>query len=265
MDILPNRNKSTIIEYFNSLKNPENVQVVTMDMWKYYRDAVYQALPNAFVVIDKFHVVKIANDALNTLRKSYKDELGRKRNKALKHDRYLLLKREHDLKPLPDIPLRDTWLNEIPRLKTAYELKEEFFKIYDSKTKKEALRRYKEWKLKVPSNMKEYKEVIKSVEAWKPEIFNYFDFRVTNAFVEGFNSTIRAIEKQGRGYSFDVLRAKVIFCINHKVDKPSYGQDRFYDMPFGGFNMFSPQSYMRKKDYGVKFDDIINTLNEGML
>ncbi|KGG81094.1 hypothetical protein Y919_02770 [Caloranaerobacter azorensis H53214] len=265
MDILPNRNKATIVEYFRNLRNPENVEVVTMDMWSPYRDAVYETLPNAIVVADKYHVLRIANKVLDTLRKSYKGKLSKEQIKALKHDRYLLLKREHDLKPLPDIAFRDAWFNEIPELKVAYELKEEFFKIYDSKTKEEALRRYKEWKLKIPPDMKEFDEVIKSVEAWKTEVFNYFDYRITNAFVEGINSTIRAIEKQGRGYSFDVLRAKIMFCINHKVERPSYGEGVFYDMKFGGFNRFNPSINMRTKDYGVPFDDIIEALNEGLL
>ncbi len=259
MDLLPNRNKPTIIDYFKNLKNPYNVEVVTMDMWEPYKDAVYQALPNAIIVIDKFHVVKMANDALNTLRKSYKDKLGQKKNKALKKDRYVLLKREHDLRPLPDIAFRDSWFNEIPELKVAYELKENLFKIYDAKTKNQARMLFNNWKVSIPDDMKEFKDVAATIENWYTEIFNYFDCRVTNAFVEGINSTIRAIEKQGRGYAFEVLRAKVMYFINHKVDKPSYGSGTFSNMMMRGSWNDVP------KDYGVQFEAIIKAINEGLL
>lgn len=262
MDLLPNRNKATIIEYFKNLKSPYAVQYVTMDMWEAYRDAVYETLPNATVIIDKFHVVKLGNEALNSLRKSYKAKLGQKKNKALKKDRYVLLKREHDLKPLPDIAFRDAWFNEIPELKVAYELKENLFKIYDAPTKKQAMMQYKAWRTSIPDDMEEFKAVRDTIDRWNREIFNYFDYRITNAFVEGINSTIRAIEKQGRGYTFEVLRAKVMFFINHKVDKPSYGQNVFYDMRFGGFDLFNNDE---PKDYGVPFKAIIKAINEGLL
>ncbi|HHV95762.1 MAG TPA: ISL3 family transposase [Clostridiaceae bacterium] len=260
MDLLPDRNKSTIIEYFNNLKNPYSVQVVTMDMWEPYRDAVYQTLPNAKIVIDKFHVVKMANDALNTLRKSFKNRLGKKKNKSLKQERYLLLKREHDLKPLPDIAFRDAWFNEIPELKVAYDLKESLFKIYDASTKSEAKMLYNKWKASIPDDMSEFREVAKTIDNWYTEIFNYFDYKVTNAFVEGINSTIRAIESQGRGYTFEVLRAKVMFFINHKVDKPSYGSGTFSNILMSGFNLIN-----ETKDYGVPFENIIKAINEGLL
>ncbi|MEF9839434.1 MAG: transposase [Lachnospiraceae bacterium] len=40
------------------MKEPKKVEVVTMDMWSGYRSAVYETLPKAMVIIDKFHVVK---------------------------------------------------------------------------------------------------------------------------------------------------------------------------------------------------------------
>ncbi|OGT07632.1 MAG: hypothetical protein A3J49_19005 [Gallionellales bacterium RIFCSPHIGHO2_02_FULL_57_16] len=47
---------------------------------------------------------------------------------------------------------------------------------------------------------------------WKDYILNYFDDeRVTNAFTESFNSKIRRVYRNGRGYAFERLRAKVLF------------------------------------------------------
>jgi len=118
---------------------------------------------------------------------------------------------------------------------------------------------YKVWRESIPDDMKEFKEVRDTIDRWHREIFNYFDYRITNAFVEGINSTIRAIEKQGRGYAFEVLRAKVMFFINHKVDKPSYGSGTFSKMMLSNFWDDEP------KDYGVPFKAIIKAINEGLL
>lgn len=164
MELLPNRNKPTIIDYFMKLKNRSAVKIVTMDMWQTYRDAVHTALPNAKIVIDKFHVVKMANHALNEYRKSFKAKLGRKRNLTLKQDRFVLLKREHKLPVFPHKVIRDAWFSEFPELKRAYELKEEFFKIYDCHSKSEALMKYKAWKASIPDNLEVFKEIVDTVD-----------------------------------------------------------------------------------------------------
>jgi transposase len=69
MDILKERNKPNIISTLQSLRNPKKVEVVTMDMWPTYRNVVYETLPKALPVIDKFHVVKMANEQLDSKRR----------------------------------------------------------------------------------------------------------------------------------------------------------------------------------------------------
>ncbi|MFZ8286734.1 transposase, partial [Staphylococcus aureus] len=68
-----------------------------MDMWTPYRDAVQTVLPDARIVIDKFHVVRMANDALEKVRKGLREQLTPKQRRGLMHDRFVLLKRERDL------------------------------------------------------------------------------------------------------------------------------------------------------------------------
>lgn len=255
MDILPNRNQDTIENYFRRLKNPLNVKVVTMDMWDPYRTAVYKTLPNADIVVDKYHVDSMANDALNLYRKSLKKQLG-ERNIVLKKDRHVLLRREDKLN-WTDKVIREVWFKEIPELETMYNLKEEFFKIYDkTKNKRQGIEMYEQWKKSIPEGTEFYNAVLTALENWKHEITNYFVHRVNNAFVEGANSAIRAIESQGRGYDFDVLRAKVMFCIRHKVVVPKYGTNTFSRYLFEDYS---------NKDYGVTFKDIVQAINEGLL
>lgn len=97
VELLANRNKETIIKYLYQLDGKEHIQYVTMDMWRPYRDAVEDVLPQANIVIDKFHVAKMANEALERVRKSFRESLTPKQRRGLMHDRFVLLKRESDL------------------------------------------------------------------------------------------------------------------------------------------------------------------------
>jgi transposase len=58
---------------------------------------------------------------------------------------------------------------------------------------------------------------------WHKKVFNYSDHRVTNAYTESANKHIKSIARQGRDYSFDVLRAKALFTnAKHKVKSKSF-------------------------------------------
>lgn len=97
-----------------SLQKPNNVEVVTMDMWSGYRNAVYETLPNAIVVIDKFHIVKMLTEQLDNMRRRY-SRLG---PAELKRNRAIFLMREDKLTPYAR-DLRQQWFNEYPKLETA--------------------------------------------------------------------------------------------------------------------------------------------------
>jgi transposase len=83
------------------------------------------------LVADKSHVLKLATSALEKLRKEISAGLTETQRKTLKmHDRYLLLRRRHDLKP-EELFVLESWIKNIPLLGMGYELKERFFAIYD--------------------------------------------------------------------------------------------------------------------------------------
>lgn len=256
MDITIDREKPTVIEWLSNLKNPENVEIVTMDMWKPYRDAVYAVLPNAYVVIDQFHVVRQANVALNEIRKAQRKKLNKKQNLQLKRERFVMLKRPKSL-DFTHLVYRDAWFNELPTLKVAYNLKEGLFNMYKCKSKEEAIAYYEDWKKSIPKEMKEFKAIAKTIDGLKKEVFNYFDGRVTNAISEGVNSVIRDIDGHGRGYDFEILRAKALFYLNHKIEKPKYASNTFSNMLYGGFGDDLP------KDYGVPLTELQKAINAG--
>lgn len=236
VELLPNRNKETIIKYLSSLQGKEEIAYVAMDMWAPYRDAVLQVLPDAKIVIDKFHVVKMANEAVERIRKSFKAELAPKIRRTLMHDRYTLLKRESELTDKEAL-LLSGWANNFPTLALAYRLKEDFFKIYEAKNRNDALALFANWEISVAHEVRDaFSDLIRAWRNWQPYILNYFDHPVnqpiTNAYTESLNNLIRVMNRLGRGYSFEALRAKILFsegAFKKELQRPKFErrQDRF--------------------------------------
>lgn len=91
-------------------------------------------------------------------------------------------------------------------------------------TRKQAEAAYLAWKDSVPQGIRGYfADLEKAVENWHTEVFNYFDHKITNAYTESANNHIKSIARQGRGYSFEVLRARTLFTnAKHKVERKSF-------------------------------------------
>lgn len=224
VDLLEKRDQKTVQKYLSELKDGHRVEAVTMDMWRPYRQAVHATLPNAMVVVDKFHIVRMANQALEQVRKGLRESLSDKKRRTLKKDRFILLHRKRDLDD-QDLFILDTWAKNFPQLGQAYELKEEFFNIWDEETDKQAAwSRYTEWKKAIPDELtSQFKDITTAVDNWQGPIFNYFDTGVTNAYTEALNGLTKLIHRMGRGYSFEAVRAKMLYSEGlHMKRKPTY-------------------------------------------
>ena len=223
IDMLKTRNKPVVEKYLLGMPDRKRIEVVTMDMWQPYKDAVEGTIPQAKIVVDRFHVVKMANKSLDELRKSLKAGMTSVQKRQLMRDRYVLLKRHRDLEA-KDLLLLDTWLGNIPSLETAYKLKEFFFDMYELKDKKEAQERYQTWRDTLEANPDVapfYSDLVRAVTNWYDPIFNFFDFQITNGYTEAMNGLIKVANRIGRGYSFEAIRAKMLFRNGHKT-KPSF-------------------------------------------
>ncbi|MHB8176879.1 MAG: ISL3 family transposase [Vulcanimicrobiaceae bacterium] len=211
VNLLRDRNKRTVTAYLHALEGRDRVQYVAMDMWSPYREAVVAVLPQATVVVDKFHVVRMANVAMETVRKTIRRRLSDKQRRGLMHDRFLLLKREHELNAQQRF-IVDTWAVQHPELGEAYRLKERFFSLYDAEDRHEAANSYATWVAAIPSELRAaFTPITTAFKTWHEPIFNYFDHPITNAYTESLNNLIRMMNRLGRGYSFEALRAKILF------------------------------------------------------
>ncbi|EMH0061283.1 ISL3 family transposase [Providencia rettgeri] len=212
-DMLPARTQDTLMPYFATLPDAEKVEWICSDMWRPFKKSFKLYLPNAKLVIDKFHVVRMASQALEIERKSLQSELNRySRLNMKKHLRWLLLKRpssltEEQLEVLSQLETLH------PEFKEAYDFKEQFYDIYEAADKDEAIRRFAEWENTIPKHLKSFHSVAKTVHNHFEDIFAYWDapIRITNAYTEGHNGITRVANRMGRGYTFEVIRAKMLY------------------------------------------------------
>lgn len=232
IDILKDRNQETVQKYLTGLPDKNRVEVVTMDMWRPYRLAVEETLPNAIIVVDKFHIQRMGNNAMETIRKQLRASLSDKRRRTLKKDRFILLRRARDLKA-QDLLILQSWTHNFPTLGAAYELKETFFNIWDETDRHAAESKYDVWKAGIPLELADqFEAIVTAMQNWRTQIFNYFDRAFTNAYTEAMNGMIRVVDRAGRGYSFEALRAKMLFAIGlHKIQRPAFRKARKGEPP----------------------------------
>lgn len=264
IDITSDRKLRTVRQWLANLPEKERTECATIDMWGSYKDALTMEMPNVFIVIDKFHVIKHLNEALDTIRKKYTATLTDKERRHIKGNRWLLLSNSEELEGMSPIRLHDI-LYSFPKLKEPYEIKESFRDIYlFSKTREDAERAFDEWKETI-NDYPEYLAFADTVENWRTEIFNYFDFRFTNAVTESLNKVSKEISAQGRGYNFSVLRAKLLYrneaakpakFAYHEPKRPS--MEGMYDMTYSFMTPF----FGKKKSVEVSAGTDIDILSE---
>lgn len=218
-DILPQRNQIALTEYFSQLDEPERVLWVCTDMYRPFKKSLASCFPNAQWVIDHFHVVAYANRALDDLRKKYQATLTDKQRIHVKKGlAYVLKTREKDLKAEDaDILRMIRRANPQHPLIVAFDLKEDFFNIWDDNptSKENAIKAFDEWEASIPNDpwFDTFRVLAKTVHNFHTEIFRAWDCPtvITNAFTEATNGLIRHQDSGGRGYSFDILRLKMLY------------------------------------------------------
>lgn len=209
------RTQEHLKPFFQSLKDREKVEWVCTDMWRPFKRSFSQYLPNARLVIDKFHVVKMASEALEEERKKYQATLSKdERIQVKKSIRWLTLKRPGNLSTTERKAL-EIVRQTIPDLAEAYDFKEAFFRIYDDPDKQSAMHAFEAWEKSLPANeLERFHSLAKTVHNHYEDIFAYWDSPapITNAYTECLNGLIKLSNRMGRGYSYEIIRAKTLYA-----------------------------------------------------
>ena len=189
--------------------DPDKIKIITCDMSLGFEKGVNAHFSNADTIIDKFHVIKHANEAVDTVRK---EEV--KTNSLLKKTKYLWLKNECNL---TESQLKKKKSLSSKHLKTAraYAQKVELQDIYETCTDRAAaesrLKKLCSWLMR--SRLEPMKKFCGTLKNHWDEILNYFDNRFTNAVLEGTNSVIQNIKTRARGFRNDEYLKAMIYLI----------------------------------------------------
>ena len=172
-------------------------------------------------MVDKFHVVRMANDAIERIRKRLRRELEPKTRIKTKNERFVLLKCLRELTDEEKEKLQG-WSKLYPALAFAHDAKEGFRAIYDQPHRKAAETEARAWLAQLsPMIATEFRETAGALSSWWQEIFNVYDYPVTNASPESVNRPAKDVNRMGRGYSFDMIRARLLF--DQEARKPTSG------------------------------------------
>ena len=229
-DLLPTRTMKTLRAYFKQFPNPKDVEVFTADLWNNYATVARDFFPHATFVADRFHVQRMATNALEAVRKQVRKGLERKERLRLKDDRHILLMNGSRLTPHQQ-KLVEAWSTTYPALGEAYQVKEAFVAIWTNQDRQTAGEALDDWLASIPPSMIEpFRELIQVSRSRREHILNYFEHRITNAYTESINRLAKSINRMGRGYTLEVVRAKLIYDTNARKKGakivPIYGKRR---------------------------------------
>lgn len=206
LSVLPDRRLETVEAFLRSI--PEELRAtigeVCTDRYEGYTSAVKKVLPQAKIVVDRFHVAEAYRDGADQLRKQVqrelKAELSEEEYQGLKGTMWLFRRDPQGLSP--EERRRLALLFECaPDLKRAYDLREQLSAIFDTAhTKASATAAIQRWMKRVRSSgLSCFNHFLVTLENWLDEITNYFVNRLTSGFVEGFNNKVKVLKRRCYG------------------------------------------------------------------
>lgn len=183
-----------------------DIKVVTIDMSAAFFASVVENAPNARIVFDHFHVVKLMNESVDKVRRdAYRNEKDKAVKKFIKGTKWLLMANRKDLEEAEGGTARLDQALELNRpLFEAYYLKEELREIWLQPDKKDADKKLTEWveSMKATGNDHLIKTA-NTVMAYRSGILSWYDHRISNAKVEGLNNKIKVLKRVAYGFRDD--------------------------------------------------------------
>ncbi len=195
------KDNETVKDFVVDLKkhggDPEQITDAAIDMSKAFIKGVKEQLPNAVVTFDKFHLIRLMNEALGKIRA----EEARLFPDALKMSRYLFLKNPEDLTPEEEARMDTMVANQCYKSVEAYAHKLNLQNVYFAQSRQEAEALLNQWHKKTSkSTIVLIQKMAKTVKDHWDGILSHFDSELTSGFLEGINSLIQAAKARARGY-----------------------------------------------------------------
>ena len=197
--------------------NINKVKHVSMDMSPSFIAGVNEHFPKSEVHFDRFHVVKLLNEAMDKVRKS-----ERKQHEALKGHKYTFLKNQQNLSDDKKQEL-NKFIKLYPTLGEAYRLKILFNDLWEMESEEEAVAFLVDWCKEVDvADIQPFKKFANTVKSHWAGIVSFCETGITNGILEGINNKVQLAKRRARGYRTTENFINMIYflCGKLKFDYP---------------------------------------------
>lgn len=213
-DIVKGRSEKDLAAYLHQLPGKERVKIVCIDLSSSYRQLVQRHFPNAKIVADRFHVIRLM---LHQCMQTYQDI-----DPSIKYQRGLLaaLRTNPDNLTPHRLKKRDEYLAKQPAIQAIYQFKRQLHQLLMKKTLKA-----RQCKKCIPiflntlallknSHFKRLATLGKTLYLWRNEIVRMWRFRKNNGITEGFHRKMKLIQRRAYGFkNFENYRLRVkVLC-----------------------------------------------------
>jgi len=192
---------------------------LSMDLSPAFIAGAAESFPAAAITFDRFHVVKLLNEAMDKVRK-----VERLEHDDLKGHKYTFLKNRKNLTDKQEKSLTDM-IELYPNLGKAYRLKVLFNDLWEMPSKEVATAFLTDWcaeveEAKIPAFM----AFAKMVKGHWSGIIHFVESRITNGILEGINSKVQLAKRRARGYrnTDNFINMIYFLCGKMKFDYPLY-------------------------------------------
>lgn len=223
IDVVEGKGKSCLADIGLHLENKGvargQIEQLSMDLSPAFIAGAAESFPDAQITFDRFHVVKLLNEAMDKVRRVERTE-----HAALKGHKYTFLKNPQNLTTRQQSAL-DQMVTLYPTLGEAYRLKTLFNDLWEMPGKEAASAFLSDWcasveKAKIPAFM----QFAKTVRAHWSGIIHFMESRITNAILESINSKVQLAKRRARGFRnlHNFTNMIYFLCGKLKFDYPLY-------------------------------------------
>lgn len=215
--------------FLNKLSAYQRSQIrhACCDMSRSYTSVIKEHLKNTVIVIDRFHVVKALNEAMDAVRKEEFSKLTRSERRAIKGIRWALLRNPANRKR-EDKTILKTLAKSNNRIYRAWLLKDEFEHFWQYVSVGWATRFVKQWCTRaLKSRLEPMRNFVGTLRNHLPYILSYVATRLTNAKGEGINRLLRMVNNRASGFATLDAFTDVIMLEVGDVEIPESFPKRF--------------------------------------
>jgi transposase len=218
------KGRESIDRFFNEcLSEGQRARILwaSCDMSRAYTEAIKHHCPNATLVIDRFHVVKALNEAVDEVRKEQWRDLDTKGRKAIKGLRWLLGMHSRN-RTKGHTRFLNSLRNANRRIHRAWVLKDEFEHFWNYSYRGAAEKFLRRWiTAALRSRIPSLRQFVATLRNHFDNILAFVDRNLTNAVGEGLNRIVKIVKNRASGYRNLQSFADMIYLTIGDLDIPA--------------------------------------------